>query len=178
MLQRTQSLYLLLALICLSLMFAFPLAKVEFTETAIGQERENTSRIDGDFLLGLFGVNQEVEIEKPYHKSLPLYIATLLSLILTVATIFLYKNRPKQLMWGRFNFFIQLVVVVLFLLGVNWIMSSVQSDIFKTTQISTQSKVSYGVSSFLLIAALAFTFLANLGIRKDERLVKSLDRIR
>jgi hypothetical protein len=39
-------------------------------------------------------------------------------------------------------------------------------------------RIDYGLGMYLPVIALAFTFLANRGIKKDEDLVKSVDRLR
>jgi hypothetical protein len=36
----------------------------------------------------------------------------------------------------------------------------------------------YGVGLYLLVSAIPFIFLANRGVKNDEKLIKSLDRLR
>ena len=43
---------------------------------------------------------------------------------------------------------------------------------------SPSDMIQYNIGTFLPVAALPFVFLANRGIKKDEELVKSLDRLR
>lgn len=91
-----------------------------------------------------------------------------LLLILTVAvavtalvTIFLYKNRTLQTRLTWLGLLLQLVVLGLY---------------FQQTKLYVQG--SYTLSSALSFVIPVFFILAWLGIRKDEKLIKSMDRLR
>jgi hypothetical protein len=91
-----------------------------------------------------------------------------LLLILTVAvavtalvTIFLYKNRTLQTRLTWLGLLLQLIVLALY---------------FQQTKLFVQG--SYTLSSALSFVIPVFFILAWLGIRKDEKLIKSMDRLR
>ena len=89
------------------------------------------------------------------------YAGSLLALI----TVFLYKNRQLQFVLGRLNILINLI-----LLGVL---------IYLSLTLSGETKVSEkGIGMFLPIVAILLLVLANKAIKKDEDLVKSVDRLR
>lgn len=150
MLQRIQTIYLLLIVIALSLTFLFPFSSY---------------MLDGETItFNIMGM----EFLKENRVRFPFYVAIPLSMILTLVTIFNYKNRKLQLKLGRFNYLLLLLVIVLSFVNVRTL-----TDVFPS-----EPSVEYGVGLFMPVASLAFLFLANRGIKKDEDLIKSLDRLR
>lgn len=89
------------------------------------------------------------------------------SAALALAAIFLYKNRPLQVKIGQIalaaNLLGMALAVVLFWLD--------------QKNMDTQS-ISGGVGGFMPLVYLVFIVLAIRGIRKDEKLVRSADRLR
>lgn len=89
------------------------------------------------------------------------YVSTLLSLI----AIFLFNNRMSQVAINRFN-----IIINFFLLGV---------IVYHLLMLPGETIVSVkGIGSFLPIFVVVFLALANKAIIKDEKLVKSVDRLR
>ena len=87
------------------------------------------------------------------------------SAILSVVTIFLFKNRKLQFVVGRI-----IILINLFLLGLL---------IYLSLNLSGETAVSEkGIGMFLPILAILLVVLANKAIKKDENLVKSVDRLR
>ncbi|TVQ11586.1 MAG: DUF4293 family protein [Balneolaceae bacterium] len=89
-----------------------------------------------------------------------------LAAILTAASIFMYKNRIRQMRWVKNAMIFQILasgtgVGVFFTLG----------------RIGAHLTGEAAGLAFLILAVL-FQLLANASIKKDERLVKSIDRIR
>lgn len=150
MLQRIQTLYLLLVIICLALVFVFPFATYTLAENK--------------YMFTLFGFefNGENKIRFPFYVAISVVIG------LALFTIAKYKNRPLQMKMGRINYLLLLVVIALSFVNVRTIEDSLGDTV----------SVSFGAGLFLPVAALAFLFLANRGIKKDEELIKSLDRLR
>ncbi|RLD63566.1 MAG: DUF4293 domain-containing protein [Bacteroidetes bacterium] len=96
-------------------------------------------------------------------KSLP--IAFVLSAILSLLTIFLYKNRKQQITFNRFN-----IVVNFYLLGI---------IVYHLLIVSGESQISEkGIGLFIPVLVIVLLVLANKAILKDEKLVKSVDRLR
>ncbi|MFI1743603.1 DUF4293 domain-containing protein [Thalassobellus sediminis] len=93
------------------------------------------------------------------------FVAFLASALLAIITIFKYKNRKSQFMLGRLN-----IILNFFLLGF---------FVYQSLNISGETAVSEkGIGMFLPIISIVFLVLANKAIKKDEDLVKSVDRLR
>jgi len=93
------------------------------------------------------------------------FAAFLASALLSIITIFRYKNRKSQFMLGRLN-----IILNFFLLGF---------FVYQSLNISGETAVSEkGIGMFLPIVSIVFLALANKAIKKDEDLVKSVDRLR
>ncbi|NVJ88304.1 MAG: DUF4293 domain-containing protein [Flavobacteriaceae bacterium] len=88
-----------------------------------------------------------------------------LTSILAFVTIFLYKNRKLQFVIGRI-----IILINLFLLGLL---------IYLSLNLSGEAAVSEkGIGMFIPVLAILLIVLANKAIKKDEDLVKSVDRLR
>ena len=151
MIQRIQTIYLLLTALCMSLAIFFP-----FSSYLVG---ENILVFDS---CGFTLANKQVTF-------IPLYPILISSSLFALISIFLYKARSRQLMINKINYLLILLVIVLMFIDFGSLDSALGDN---------QTKVSYGVGMFLPIAALVFNFLANRGIKSDEKLIKSLDRLR
>jgi hypothetical protein len=89
----------------------------------------------------------------------------IMSAILSLVTIFLFKNRKLQFVIGRI-----IIMINLFLLGLL---------IYLSLNLSGETSVSEkGIGMFLPILAILLVVLANKAIKKDEDLIKSVDRLR
>lgn len=143
MIQRVQSLYMLLAaLVTGVLSVVFPL--YIYGDTMVTLKETFSS---GNVYTIIAGV---------------LFV---LSTILSLMTIFLFKNRKLQINLNRIN-----IVINFFLLGV---------IVYLLLTLSGETQVSEkGIGSFLPLVAVVLLSLANKAILKDERLVKSVDRLR
>ncbi|WP_282071589.1 DUF4293 domain-containing protein [Polaribacter atrinae] len=89
----------------------------------------------------------------------------LLSTIVSFATIFLFKNRKLQFVVGRL-----VILINLFLLGL-----LIYVSLTLPGEVSISEK---GIGMFLPILVILLIVLANKAIKKDEDLVKSVDRLR
>lgn len=89
----------------------------------------------------------------------------IVSAILSLVAIFLFKNRKLQFVIGRI-----IILTNLFLLGLL---------IYLSLNLSGETSVSEkGIGMFLPILAILLVVLANKAIKKDEDLIKSVDRLR
>ena len=92
-------------------------------------------------------------------------ILFILSSVLSFISIFLFKNRKTQIVINRLN-----IVLNFFLLGI---------IVYLLLTLSGEAVVSKkGIGSFLPLIVILFLVLANKAIIKDEKLVKSVDRLR
>ena len=89
----------------------------------------------------------------------------IMSAILSIIAIFLFNNRKLQFVIGRV-----IILINLFLLGLL---------IYLSLTLSGETLVSEkGIGMFLPILVILLIVLANKAIKKDEDLVKSVDRLR
>ncbi len=87
------------------------------------------------------------------------------SAVLSFITIFLFKNRKLQFVLGRVN-----ILLNFFLLGV---------FVYWTLTVPGEMQISEkGIGMFIPVLSIVFLVLANKAIKKDEDLVKSVDRFR
>ena len=92
-----------------------------------------------------------------------------LSTTLTIVSILTYKKRKKQFVMGRLNIILNLVLLGLFLYRL--LNLSGEADPAKVVS-------EKGIGMILPIISIVFLSLANKAIKKDEDLVKSVDRLR
>lgn len=89
-----------------------------------------------------------------------------LSTMLTVISIISYKKRQNQFVMGRLNIILNLILLGLF--------------VYRSLNLSGEAVTvsEKGIGMFLPIVAIVLLVLANKAIKKDEDLVKSVDRLR
>jgi hypothetical protein len=87
------------------------------------------------------------------------------SAVLSFISIFLFKNRKLQFVLGRIN-----ILLNFFLLGV---------FVYWSLTVPGEMEISEkGIGMFIPVLSIVFLVLANKAIKKDEDLVKSVDRLR
>jgi amino acid transporter len=160
MIQRIQTIYLAVAMILLSIVatgsevFRFVGDTIFFKFNAFGIER---------FLVS--NPNSKSELVQSY----PLYISLILLVMFLFVTLMGYKNLKRQLKLVRTAFYIYLLLVITLI-----IFSSVGLSNFTNEPLKRE----LGLGFFLFIAGLPFVFLANLSIKRDKKLIDSLNRLR
>lgn len=108
----------------------------------------------------------------------PIYIVFLVLSSLFLVTILFYKNLKKQMRFAKISIFFLLLIIIALSL---YIMIVPDSLIEYCTSIFSKTwgvKSNLGMEFYLLCSAVPFTFLGIRGIRKDIKLLQSLDRIR
>ncbi|GHE28272.1 DUF4293 domain-containing protein [Sphingobacterium griseoflavum] len=157
MIQRIQTLWLLAATITLLGLFIFPY--VSFIDlVGLGKQI---------FVTGVYSsVNNEMSRES---AAIPQALMAALTALFPLVIVFFYKNRKKQLI------FIGIEIVLIALLGI-WMFVSANSILGAISQRLQAGNV--GVGFFLLPVAVIFLGMAISGIRKDNKLIKSADRLR
>ncbi|MFV0248074.1 MAG: DUF4293 domain-containing protein [Tenacibaculum sp.] len=145
MIQRIQSIYLLIA----SLLSAVLTHKLSLWYT-----------IKSNKVVYAFDLLFETSI---FQQIIPLLFYG--SAIISLASIFLFKNRQLQFSLGRLN-----LLINLFLLGLLF---------FLSLTLTGDAEVSdKGLGMFIPFLVILLIILANKAIKKDEELVKSVDRLR
>lgn len=166
MIQRAQSIYLGLAFICMVLLLIFPVFKIHIITS------DNLVLVEG--FIGKNGLTAEGFEEGTY----PLYILYIGLAFFTLMTLFMFKKRPRQLVMCRLNFLLHLFVVLGFY-GVYYFgRGFIQEAMLTTLNEEVTILINMQLGFFFLIPTIAFLFLAIRGIKRDEDLVKSLDRLR
>ncbi len=115
------------------------------------------------FVFHLWITNESISV---YAKDNMLYFGLFIgSAILSLIAIFMYKNRKSQFVLGRLNIILNFILLGFF--------------VYQSLNISGETAVSEkGIGMLLPIVSIVFLALANKAIKKDEDLVKSVDRLR
>ena len=100
-------------------------------------------------------------------ENLLLFALAVLIGLMAAAAIFLYKNRPMQIKLAMFGLLGSIALIALEV----WLLDKFKLDNAVTTG-------SYAWGSLLPILMILFFIMAWSGIRKDQKLIKSLDRLR
>lgn len=159
MIQRVQTIYLLLCITCLSFVIggtkivSFLSDSSSFDVYAYGIQRQ---AIDTGF--------QEADL-----RYAPWYAIAIRLVLIAVVTLISYKNLKRQLKFGRMlfytYFFVLISTLILLYLG-------------ESQMGATIEKRELGLGFIFLVAGFPFTFLANTGIKRDKKLLDSLNRLR
>lgn len=101
-----------------------------------------------------------------FPSTLPFILMVIAIGLLSIITLFLYKNRPIQIKLCKINILINILLIIMVF--------------FYADNISKIIKVEadYKIGAYLPLVSLVFLILSNWAIRKDEKLVKSQDRLR
>lgn len=159
MIQRIQSVFLLVVVVLSALLFVFPVADY-YSDTAT-------------LKLMLTGVESYVpkgaSLQTAVLSSYLVYFNILVNVAMAgiaAYTIFQYKRRPLQIKMVRIALLMDIVLLVILF---------VITDFLKK---KLQVTPDYGVGILFPLISVVFLLLAQRAILKDERLVKSSDRLR
>ncbi len=103
-------------------------------------------------------------------QSVPYYLIGFSLIFLAFITTMSYKNINRQLKLGRILF------LLYFLLLIFAILLPIFGRSFFQLPENSEREMAYGY--ILLVAGFPFTFMANLGIKRDKNLLDSLNRLR
>jgi succinate-acetate transporter protein len=155
MIQRIQSIYFFLAAVALLALFAFPLVHGVNIDGVI-----KNIKIDGVY---------EIVNGQPVRtvSFLMLTIATILLALVPIISIFMFKNRKLQLALGYGG--------ILAIIGFSFWMSQIVQQYVNGATLRTDN---YGIGMLLSSISIVFLLLAIKSVKKDEKLIKSADRLR
>ncbi|MES2568152.1 MAG: DUF4293 domain-containing protein [Bacteroidota bacterium] len=148
MIQRKQTLFLLVVAILSGILFFLP-----FQKLSIGE--------NGWPICLMPGCSAE---KITSHIYFPMILNGIV-LIVSVATIFLFKNRNFQFKLANLLVLLNVMILGLFFL-------------LDFTIIEQGTTISYQIGAFLPILSVIFSYFASHFIKKDEILVRNADRIR
>ncbi|MBR1469652.1 MAG: DUF4293 domain-containing protein [Prevotella sp.] len=154
MIQRKQTLYLLLAFVATVVCLVLPLGSIELQGMGVEPVLYNMALVEQG--------NSGASYTFTYA---PLAVLLVLAAIAELIAIFLYKNRVRQ---ARLCIW---TMVLLFA----WQLLFFYFDYFDLNEIGYFSR---SITSIFPSVSILLVFLAHRGIRADERLVRSADRIR
>jgi len=162
MLQRVQSLFLLGVAICMGLMLVFDI----WQETDL--EDGEQAVLDAYYLTAVVTPgNEQIQVSSE-QDTWVIAIFAVLATITAFYEIFRYDNRLTQIKLGALN--------SLFMAGALGL--SVYYSFEGETIINEATRGNYDIGFFLPCMALIMNVLANRFIRRDEKLVRSVDRLR
>jgi len=156
MIQRKQSVFLFLAVILLAGLAFLPMASF------LGDR--------GALVLYVYQlVNMVPDTSLPFGSLflLPLLALVVISAFVSFVSIFMFKNRKRQMMMVRLVIFLLIVEVGLFFLYYVNVLEE-----------ATGALIHAELGIYLIPGALLFLFLALRGIIADEKLIRSADRLR
>jgi chromate transport protein ChrA len=146
MIQRIQTIFLLLAAGSLGSLFAFPFA------TTPGPEAK------GIFTDSVYNL----------YDNIGLLILVVLGILVALISMFSFKNRIRQMRYGYLGVIISLLIPVI-------------AFLYFTSQIGKMDEAQHTADALGIISpfvALIFFLAANYNVKKDEKLVRSMDRLR
>lgn len=159
MLQRIQTIYILILTV---LLFIAPF----FSFTQFNLE-------EGNILFLATGMKGDITILDSFV--FPNYVITgyLVSVSFSILMLVNYKKRSRQMRYGKLLYLIISITLCYMLIesyNLKNLIDSLENVVFVGQ--------TYHIGFFLLVSSFPFLFLANRSIKKDEDLVKSLDRLR
>ena len=161
MIQRIQTLFLILYIGALVSTFFFPV----WQKISLNDETNSIEIIVTGYISTVDFNNGDKSV---LYDNFIISGLVIISCIVAAFSIFSYKNRLNQIKLGALNSFLTSVFIIYFLY-----------DIFYNEKyININDKISFLISFYLIFLAIFFNFLANRFIRKDELLVRESERIR
>lgn len=148
MIQRIQTIFLLITIAAISIELTTPILTSSVSDQA--------------------GIYQDGSVY--IREYMPVLIVLALSILLGIICIFLFKNRQTQKLL--------VILTLLLLLGGNLVSGFVFSTPTKAMIDTAHAVISPGLGLFMPVIGLISLLLAYRGINKDDKIVKSMDRLR
>lgn len=187
MIQRIQSFYLILAVCALAVCFMFPVA----TYNIMGNGEAEPQIVSQLFLLSNRSQDAETSVlaqiesgctanipQRGFIHIWPLSVVAAVAAVLALVSIFMYKNRMRQVRVVACGFLLNLVY--LFLLFI-WAVDAYGDAIFQLTSpllSDPHLDTTFSVGTWASVVSLLFLFLSQRAIKRDEAKVRAADRLR
>ncbi len=190
MLQRIQTIYIFIFAILFFISPFFTFVEFDVKQIVNQLEKDSSSDLFNAFMEDYQNDKLFVELKQlsllpsglkgdlsilPSNYTFPKYIIMgyLIAVSFSILMLVNFKKRSKQLRFGKLLYIIVFITVAYMIVeSYNMkILLEEQKDIELINQV-------YHIGFYLLISSLPFLFLANRGIKKDDDLIKSLDRLR
>lgn len=177
MIQRKQSLFLMLAACLFAACFLFPIASFDAVAPMGNKVTGDLNLVAKDVpeMMSQILNGEDVTMgQKGFINIWPLTVLTILTAALALVCIFLYKNRVRQMRLVAVAFLLGVIdVFLIFIWAVDAYIGKVT-----TPMACTEINVHYGLSVWMAIAGVVLLFLAQRSIKKDEEKVRAADRLR
>jgi hypothetical protein len=162
MIQRIQTVFLFLVAVLGIVIFFFPIATyysdISFFKFFLCSVR--------DYAPDPFNEMATTDEKANWLYPLALSILQLIIVLISLVTIFKFKKRMLQVRLNYLNIFLTVLLV-----GGIFYFSTILEELFNT-------QAQYGLGGVFPLISIILLFLANIYIKKDERLVRSADRLR
>jgi len=157
MIQRVQSIYLLIAILCTG-------------ATCTGLEFFRFVQANDAVSVNVFGAQTIVDgAASEIYKEVPIYLSAIGLCLFMFMTLMSYKNIKRQLKWVRSLTFLYFLILI----------ASIIYYYFGGTFFFSGAYLKeLGIGYTLLVVGFPFCFLAQLGVKKDKKLLDSLNRLR
>lgn len=160
MIQRIQTVFLFLVVVAMGVTIGLPL----WEQMKTGSGTEDSWILTAFTLSNLNPAGEVIETSSKWYIGALACFAGLMALI----SIFQYKNRTRQMMINMINSLLMVGLVAVIFLTTNGV----------NTEIGALENGAYLPGFWAVLIAMVCNMLANRFIRKDEMLVRSVDRIR
>jgi hypothetical protein len=159
MIQRVQTIFLFLVALFMVLMLFFPL-----------WSQVNPTQTEQMILTAWYLTVFEIDTQMVANQTSTAYIGVLgiIAALLALYSLSQFKDRKRQMMLNMINSMVMVVT-----LG-----ATVFLSINANEEIGGRDTGAYMMGFYLIVFAMVMNILANRFIRKDELLVRSVDRIR
>lgn len=153
--QRVQTLYLAIAIIINLVTFTLNIAEFQIEE-----------QLHEFSIYGLLDKSGESLL----YSTTTLSVINLLSVLISLVVIFMFKKRQLQIKLSQLNLFVQVTLVA----AIFFMLDAAASQF----QLDTEIHLNYGMGILTSILPMVFIYLAIRAIKKDEALIRAADRIR
>lgn len=159
MIQRLQTVYYSLSMICLGVLLS-------------GMDLLRFVAKNCYFGFNVHGISQhfnDTKLTMIQTKSLPLYLTVIGLILLQFMAIMSYKNLNRQFQLARTIFFLYVLILIAFVVFAS-IGYSPSKEIETTREL--------GLGFIFLVLGFPFAFLGQVAIKRDKKLIDSLNRLR
>ena len=180
MIQRIQSLWLVLAVCCMALCFMFPVAQYQLsipsTQQTVEARLDLIAKSNPDMLVQMQNIEPVVtfsQSDSGFQTWLLIVVAALVG-VMTLLCIFMYSNRVRQMRLVAVAFLLNVAYVFLLFF---WAVDAYGKMVAQTMN-ADAPEVTWFVGAYAPIVSIVFFILAHRGIKKDEVKVRAADRLR
>jgi len=160
MIQRVQTLYYAIAMILLAIL----LSGMEIFRF-VGEKYLYVFNVYGIYIGKVGGAESKMEAT----NSTPFYLSIISFILFMFITLMGYKNLNRQFKFARGIFFVYLLLII----------SLVVFAMFGGSMLTNEpTKRELGLGFLFFVMGFPFCFLAQLGIKRDKKLLDSLNRLR